>query len=88
MVNMVSKVFHPNKKDYITPKTAERPCRPCDRAQSQRRTATKSLDNEAGATHHVVLFVRRSRPARCEFLKARIIAERIEHGIEPEQRGG
>jgi len=33
------------------------------------------------------LFVRRRRYGRGEFLEARIIPERIEHGIEPEQRG-
>ena len=35
----------------------------------------------------VGLFVRRVRCSRSEFLEARIIPKRIEHRIEPEQRG-
>jgi hypothetical protein len=35
----------------------------------------------------IALFVRRFRCSRSEFLETRIVAERIEHGIEPEQRG-
>ena len=37
--------------------------------------------------YRVALFVRRFRRGRAgKFLEARIIPERIEHGIEPEQR--
>jgi len=41
-------------------------------------TRTRSLD---------MLFFCRFRRAWCEFLEARIIPQRIEHWIEPEQRG-
>jgi DNA-binding CsgD family transcriptional regulator len=36
---------------------------------------------------NVALFVQRRRCSRSEFLEARIIPKRIEHRIEPEQRG-
>jgi hypothetical protein len=39
------------------------------------------------AAVRIALFVRRFRCSRSEFLKSRIIPERIEHRIEPEQRG-
>ena len=46
------------------------------------------LDDEPADAIAAALFVRRLRCFRLrEFLEARIIPERIEHWIEPEQRG-
>ena len=46
------------------------------------------LGDEIAGAYRVALFVPRFRRGRGgEFLKTRIISERIEHRIEPEQRG-
>ena len=47
---------------------------------------SSSLGGETADVIAAPLFVRRRRYGRGEFLEARIIPERIEHGIEPEQR--
>jgi hypothetical protein len=53
------------------------------------RSAVHLSGKKIPGARRVVLFVRRFRCGRGgEFLEARIISERIEHGIEPEQRGG
>ena len=49
---------------------------------------TRFFRREGGnkiAAVHIALFVRRFRCSRSEFLEARILPERIEHRIEPEQ---
>jgi hypothetical protein len=50
-------------------------------------SATTALAGGVAGAYRGALFFRRFRRARCEFLEARIIPERIEHRIEPEQRG-
>jgi hypothetical protein len=64
----------------------------CRGGQKLRRTAWLSYRSCAArggdeiAVVRIALFVRRFRCSRSEFLEARIIPERIEHGIEPKQR--
>jgi hypothetical protein len=48
---------------------------------------TTLLGEDIADAHRLALFVRRFRRGRGEFLEARIIPQRIEHWIEPEQRG-
>ena len=49
------------------------------------REATARLSNNTPAARAPELLLRRGR--RDEFLEARIVPQRIEHWIEPEQRG-
>jgi len=58
-----------------------------DRGPNVELSPTTSLSEESAGVHPSVLFVRRFRRGRGnEFFKARIIPERIEHWIKPEQR--
>ena len=61
----------------------------CDTRRLQRRKSRSRVCRRWHARQrYIALFARRFRRFRGrEFLKARIISQRIEHGIEPEQRG-
>ena len=62
--------------------------RQCTRSTLQNNFRLQ-LGDEIADVRRVFLFARRFHRGRgSEFLEARIISERIEHGIEPEQRGG
>src|SRR6266567_2529108 len=67
----------------------------CDeQPHDQPFSPSSNLPPDIGTVHRTVYTIENQSPllrivrhARCKFLEARIIPERIEHRIEPEQRG-